>query len=441
MHQENPIINGHITKALISISMPLLASMVLQSLFHLVDTFWVGKISADAVAAVSTVFPFIFILISLSLGLSVGLAALIAYSYGKKDLKKVSSVINNAMIIGVFLSIFYVVIGFIFGKEILVLIGARTFLAEALSYFNPFLVGTPILVLSFICQGIWRGMGKTKVIMNSMIVANILNFFLDPLFIFVFNWGISGVSWATVISRTFATLILLWPLIKKNTIRLHVSPTFDRSVIKQLAYFGAPFAFVRILEAVSWSFIIKLLSDFGSPVLAAYGIVFRLEGFIVLPIAGFSSGLITVISQNLGAGKIKRARKSVFITLVLGVLLSLVLGLVIIAAPSPWIKVFNTNPEVVEHGSRFLTLSALFFVFIAAEEIFKSAFQGFGALKVVMVMSIVKSILRILLSLILRVPFQMIGVWYGYLLSIALVSFIDFFIFLKLKENIKVFEH
>ena len=429
MKKHNPyILSGSISKGVLSLSAPIVFTMFFHSLLNIVDTFWVGKISALAVAAVSISWPIVFILIALAAGISTGANALVARFVGSKDLPSASLAAKNSIYIGVTLSLILTVFGLLLLKPLFIFLGASgELLSEALSYARIFFYGTIFHVIMFIFGSILRGEGDTKTPMRIGVAINVVNMILDPLFILVLGLGVAGAALATTISAIIGCVFYLrYILADKAIVKIDFKKLeFSKKLSYEVLFIGVPASLRNVVNAIGVFFTIKVVAVYGAAAVAAYGIAFRVESFGVLPVVAIALATMTMVGQNLGAENFSRAKTSGWISASLGAGLMAGFGLLVFAFASEIVKIFNTETEVVRIGAEVLKIKSPAFLFSALIMSLGSAFQAFGKSHY----SLIITILRVTLMLILIYWFNdlygLVGVWWGIVLSGVLSGLIN----------------
>lgn len=414
------ILQGSLTKGLIKLSGPVVLAMFFSSLLNIVDTFWVGKISALAVAAVSMSWPIIFILIALSAGISTGCNALVAKYFGAKDVGKAAVVAQNSLVLGFFMALVLTIVGVFVNPWLFKFLGAEgeTFFA-ALDYANIIFYGTIFLVITFVLSAVLRGEGDSKTPMKIGIGVNVLNMILDPIFIFWFGWGIRGVAWATTLSSLVGVLLYILYFVQgKSVIPLRFKNIIiDRKIIYDILFIGIPASLRNVANAIGVFFTIKIVAWHGIAAVAAYGIAFRIESFGVLPVVAVALSTITMVGQNLGANQFDRAKKSGWASVGLGALMMAVFGFFVFIFSQTIVAIFNNDAEVVKIGQEVLMIKSPAFLFSAVILILGSAFQAFGKSHYSLVLTVVRVALMISLAYWFNSIWGLVGVWWAITLS------------------------
>jgi putative MATE family efflux protein len=386
--KQQEFTSGSIRRAIFMLAVPMILEMLMESVFALVDIMYVSQVSVNAVATVGLTESVITLIYAVAIGLSIAATAIVARRVGEKDLKGASNAAVQVIFLGVFVAIIISVIGIMYPKEILQLMGGSPdLIEEGYGYTKVLLGGNITIMLLFLINAIFRGTGEASISMWTLILSNGLNLILDPLFIFGFGpipaYGVEGAAIATTIGRGTAVLFQLAILfygyskikigIKDIIVRVSVMLNLIKVSIGGIGQF--------LIGTSSWVFLMRIISEFGSEVLAGYTIAIRVMLFTLMPAWGMSSAAASLVGQNLGAKKPDRAEKSVWLTSKYSaIFMGAVSILYLIFAPQI-IKVFNNTEDVVKYGSLCLRILTAPFIFYGFGMIVLNAFNGAGDTK------------------------------------------------------------
>ncbi|SJZ37462.1 MATE family efflux transporter [Selenihalanaerobacter shriftii] len=440
IQNNNHIIEGEILSSLLKLSIPTILAQLMQTVYNLADTLWLGRFGANAVAAISVGFPLVFLLISFAGGITLAGTTLVAQYKGAGDQEMVNKTASQLLSFLLLISFGIMVIGLLFNKDFLILMGTpNDILNDAVGYLNIIFMGLPLIFMSFIFSSTLRGSGNTVTPMKLMIMSVIINIILDPFLIF--GWsifpelGVKGAAIATVFSRLISSSVALYYLVKGNKgIKLRVKymiPTL--AFIKKVTYLGMPSAIEQSARSIGQIVMTGIVTGYGSLAVAAFGIGNRILSVAILPTRGFSSGATTMVGQNLGANQEARADKSGLISVGINSVGMILLGIVVYFFSGDIIQIFNDNSEVVLIGSEYLKFLSFSFIFIGTMFIVNGIFRGAGNTVLPMVFSLVSLlVLRVPLATILaKFKFGLSGVWWAILISnlvSGLVAFIWFLV-------------
>ena len=386
--KEQEFTTGSIRRAVFMLSIPMIMEMLMESIFALVDIMYVSKVSVNAVATIGLTESVITLVYAVAIGLSMAATAIVARRVGEKDLKGASNAAVQVIFLGVFVAAIISVIGIIYPKEILELMGGEPdLITEGYGYTQVLMGGNITIMLLFLINAIFRGAGNASVAMWTLVLSNGLNIILDPVFIFGFGaipaFGVEGAAIATTIGRGTAVLFQLGILffghskIKINIKDLVIQVNVMLNLIKvSLGGIGQ-----FLIGTSSWVFLMRIMSEFGSEVLAGYTIAIRVMMFTLMPAWGMSNAAATLVGQNLGAKKPDRAEQSVWKT---GKYSAIFMGFVsifyLVFAPQI-IVLFNTTPNVIKYGSLCLRVIAAGYIFYGYGMVVINAFNGAGDTK------------------------------------------------------------
>jgi len=386
--KQNNFTSGSIRKAIFMLSIPMILEMLMESIFALVDIAYVSQVSVNAVATIGLTESVITLVYAIAIGLSMAATAVVARRIGAKDIEGAKEAAVQAIFLGILLAIGIGIIGFIYAKDILALMGAEEdLIAEGYGYTKWLIGGNITILLLFLINAIFRGAGNASVAMWTLVLSNGLNIILDPFFIFgwgpIPEFGVMGAAIATNIGRGTAVLFQLgilffgWSAIvikfKDMVIRTKVMLNLIRVSLGGIAQF--------FIGTSSWVFLMRIMSEFGSEVLAGYTIAIRVILFTLMPAWGMSNAAATLVGQNLGAQQPERAETSVWKTGKYNAYFMLLVSIVYLVFATQIITWFNTTPSVVENGSLCLRIIALGYIFYAYGMVVTNAFNGAGDTK------------------------------------------------------------
>ncbi len=388
---------GPIIKALISLSIPIVFANILQTAYQLVDTFWVGRLGAEAVAAVSLSFPFLFLLISLAGGLAIAGTIMVSQYKGKGDIEQVDYISAQTLMMMFIVGIIVSIIGYFLSAPLMHFMGAEgDVLPAATSYLQISFVGLVFMFGFFIYQSLMRGVGDVKTPLFIVFGTVLLNLVLDPLFILGWGpipaYGVTGAALATIGTQGLATIIGIALLMSgKQGIHLKASNMKpDFSLMKKMFSLGFPASISQSARALGMMLMTFLVASFGTVVVASYGIGGRILSFIIIPAVGLAMATSTLVGQNIGAGKIDRAAKiSKTSSLISFALLSAVGVLVFLFAEPLTAAFIPDDTEVIQSGSQFVKIMALTFGFIGIQQTINGTLMGSGNTKMSMILSLI----------------------------------------------------
>lgn len=438
---ERNFTSGSINKAIVYLSIPMILEMVMESLFALVDTIFVSKISTEAVATVGLTESVITLVYSIGIGLSMAATAMVARRIGEGKPEEAAEAGAQSIIIALIVALIIGVPGVVFAEDILRLMGAdEKVISTGVGYTRILMGSNVVIMLLFLLNGIFRGAGDAYLAMRSLWVANILNIILDPLFIFGIGpfpeMGVQGAAVATTIGRSVGVIYQLHLLFgKKGVIKLEKKHfVVVWKVIKKLLDVAATGTGQFLISSASWIFLMRIISLFGSEAIAGYTIAIRLIIFTILPSWGLANAAATLVGQNLGAGKPERAEKSVWAAAYYNMLFLLSVSIIYFIMAPYILPFFDPNPEVIQAGVLSLRVICVGYVFFAYGMVISQAFNGAGDTRTPTLINLICFwLIQIPLGYLLAVPlgFKLAGVCAAIGISETILALIAIYLFKK----------
>jgi putative MATE family efflux protein len=428
---------GSILKSLIALSVPIIGANLLQTAYQLTDTFWVGRVGAEGIAAVSLSFPIIFLMISLGGGLAIAGTILVAHNKGKEDYEQIDHISAQTLLMVVVVSIILSTIGFFAASPLMHLVGAdANVLPMAVSYLQITFIGMVFLFSYFVFQSLMRGVGDVKTPLLIVLGTVLLNFILDPVLIMGWGsipaYGVTGAAMATIGTQGLAAIVGLSMLFSgKYGIHLklkHLKPDF--SLMKKMFLLGFPSSIEQSLRALVMVVMSMLVASFGTMTLAAYGVGGRIMSMVFIPAMGLSMATSTLVGQNIGAQKVERAEKIVNISAALAFGILTGVGLMLFFAAPSLVSVFIPGDiDVIESATRFVRTFSWALGFTGLTFTITGAFTGSGNTMHSMIISLIGLwILQFPLAYILsqNTTLGASGIWWAFPISDGLISIIAY---------------
>lgn len=385
---EKNFTSGSINRAIFMLSIPMIAEMLMESLFAVVDIYFVGKVSVNAIATVALTESVIMIVYAISIGFSMAATAMVARRIGEKKPEEAVNAAVQAIFITIFTSLIFSVVGIFFAKDILTLMGGeKDLVEEGYRYTMIMLAGNVTIMLLFLINAIFRGAGDASIAMRILIVSNGLNIILDPILIFGLGpipaFGIEGAAIATTIGRGVGVAYQLMVLTgTKGIIQVKIQHLkVQWNIIWRIVKISVGGIGQYMIGTLSWLFLVRISAVFGAEVLAGYAIAFRIIMFTILPSWGLSNAAATLVGQNLGAGHPDRAEKSVWQCAIYNVIFLGLISVVFIAWAEEFVMIFSSETEVVKYGSLALRIISCGYIFFAYGMVIGQAFNGAGDTK------------------------------------------------------------
>ena len=427
------ITEGSLIRPLFHLAWPIVVIQLLQVMYNVVDTLYLGQLSAEAVGAISLAFPLIFLLIAVAGGFTTAGAILVAQYTGAKGDRSAGLVAGQTIFTVSLLSVVIGIGGYFYTRPALELLPsdadtAATVIPLAADYMEVIFAGIPLMFGFFVFSALMRGYGDTRTPMVVMLVSVLLNVVLDPFLIFgfaenpLFGWlagvpvvaaldpvalqstlfaateftgyGIEGAAIATIFSRGVATAIGIWVLFGTDqgpAVTLgHLAP--DPSFIRDIVQLGLPSSVEQTTSALAMITLTAMVVTFSPPVVAAYGLGNRLISLVFLPAMGLGRAIDTMVGQNLGADRADRAARSVKLAASVGAGVMFLVAVVAVAFTEPIVGAFIGDvpdaPATIAYAADYVEIRSVEFAFIGVSQVILGAFRGAGNTKTAMVISI-----------------------------------------------------
>ena len=359
------LLNEKIPTLVRKLAVPASVGTLFQTLYNIVDTFFAGKISPDALSALSKSFPMYFIIVATSIGVTIAGTSLIGNSIGENDKKKILYYFSNIIYFGIFISVLLTLFGLFFSETVFLLMGSSNKVTSlGLEYTNIIFSGTILFILVVAFNSLLHAEGDTKTYRNALILSFFLNIILNPILIFGFlfipAFGVKGIGIATIISQILSFLIIFYKVIKNKRIRemsreylsikfVYIKDIFFQSMPISLAICGYSIASAIIFAYVGLS---------GEAAAAGYGAATRIEQVVLLPVLGINTAIISIIAQNYGAGKYERIKESYYTAIKYALIIMILSGIFIFLTSGIIPTFFSDSLEVNHFGKKYLQISA-----------------------------------------------------------------------------------
>lgn len=425
MNRTKSLTEGPILNTIITLAIPIIFANILQTAYQLTDTFWVGRLGTEAIAAVSISFPIIFLIISLGAGIAIAGTILVAQYKGKQEQKAVNHITLQTLMMVIIISIILATIGYFLSPFFIKIMGAEpSVYASAVSYLKVSFIGMVFVFTYMVFQSLMRGVGDVKTPVYIVLGTVLLNLFLDPLFIFGYGivpgYGVAGAAIATIFTQALAAVIGIFILINgKFQIQLNlrdIKPDFP--LIKKMFWLGLPASIEQSTRALGMTIMTILVASFGTLALAAYGIGGRILSFIIIPAMGLSMATSTLVGQNMGAGNIDRVDQIIKYSMRAGFIVLTIVGIFAFIFAQYLATFFIPGElETIASSALFIKIMALSFGFVGIQMAINGAFRGSGNTMLSMVLSIISLwVLRFPLAYILskHTALLEVGIWIAF---------------------------
>jgi MATE family, multidrug efflux pump len=385
MGTQQDFTEGSLGRAILLLAAPMVLEMCMESLFGVVDVFWVARLGADAITTVGLTETVLTLLFAVALGLSMAATAMVARRIGEKDEAAAGVVAAQALAVGLIVSTVTGVLGFFFAPHLLGLMGASdNVIRIGANYTRVILSGSVTIFMIFLINAVFRGAGDATTAMRALWIANAVNICLNPFLIFGIGpfprMGVTGSAVGTTIGRGVGVLFQLWMLTSgRGRVRVRRSQMrLDFEVMMRLVRLSLGGTFQYLVQMASWIGVVRIMSAFGSAAVAANTLGIRIVVFAILPSWGMSNAAATLVGQNLGAGKPERAERAVWRTGFYNMLFLGAVGVVFITFAGPIVRVFTSDPAVVPLAIDCLRYLSYGYISYAYGMVVVAGFNGAG---------------------------------------------------------------
>ena len=428
------------------LAVPASVGTLFQTLYTIVDTFYAGKISPEALSALSKSFPIYFLIIATSIGVTVAGTSLIGSSIGEKNEKNVLSYFGNVIIYSIIISIVVSILGFVFGEKIFLLMNSsQEVTILGLEYINVIFLGTILFILVVALNSFLHAEGDTKTYRNVLIFSFFLNIILNPIFIFGFLFipplGITGIGIATLIAQFVSLLVILIKILNNQRIKQITLDHFKAKFffLKNIFFQSMPITIAILGYSIAATVVFTYVGLFGEYAVAGYGSATRIEQVVLLPILGINTAIISIIAQNIGAKYYDRVEQSYFTSIKYGLFIMLIAGVVIFISADIVPKFFSSNPDVIMHGSMYLKISAFILpaypIFFLSNGFFMALKKSEKAMVNNIARNVIVPVLSFYIAKYLNADFKtFFYIWaiFQWLISLILLFYVKYYIKHKL---------
>ncbi|WP_075535939.1 MATE family efflux transporter [Candidatus Pelagibacter communis] len=428
------------------LAVPASVGTLFQTLYTIVDTFYAGKISPEALSALSKSFPIYFLIIATSIGVTVAGTSLIGSSIGEKNEKNVLGYFGNVIIYSIIVSVVVSILGFAFGEKIFFLMNSsQEVTILGLEYINVIFLGTILFILVVALNSFLHAEGDTKTYRNVLIFSFFLNIILNPIFIFGFLFipplGITGIGIATLIAQFVSLLVILIKILNNQRIKQITIDHFKAKFffLKNIFFQSMPITIAILGYSIAATIVFTYVGLFGEYAVAGYGSATRIEQVVLLPILGINTAIISIIAQNIGAKYYDRVEQSYFISIKYGLFIMIIAGVVIFLSAEIVPKFFSSNPDVIMHGSMYLKISAFILpaypIFFLSNGFFMALKKSEKAMVNNIARNIIVPVLSFYIAKYLNADFKtFFYIWaiFQWLISLILLFYVKYYIKHKL---------
>ena len=433
-----------VNKLLISMSLPIMISMLVQALYNIVDSIFVAQLSENALTAVSLAFPMQSLMIAAATGIGVGINALLSRSLGEKAFDRA----NRAAINGIFVELAACVIFMILGLTITqtfyeVQVGKGEITDLGVEYLSIVTVFSLGIFMQIACERLLQATGKTVYTMCTQGLGAIINIIFDPILIFGLcgapKMGIAGAAVATVLGQFVAAILALILNIKKNH-EIHITLKGfrpDGHIIRTILAVGIPSMIMQAIGSVMVFCFNKILNGFSSTAVAVFGVYFKLNSFVFMPVFGLNNGMVPIIAYNYGAHSRERMTKTIKYSVCYAVAI-MIIGLAVIQIfPDKLLELFNASETMMSMGITALRIISLSFCFAGVCIVFSSVFQALGKGVISMLVSFVRQLVILLpAAYLLSLLGDVNLVWWSFIIAEVITVVFSSFMYMRVYNKI-----
>lgn len=422
--------SGSIWKQLLLFTIPLLLGNLLQQLYNAFDAIVVGNyVGPEALAAVGSSGPLINMIIAFFMGMSMGTSVLVSQTFGAKDYETLHAGVHTGITLAIVLGVLLSAIGV--GISPLILRWMQTpeeILDSSVLYLRIYFSGLLFLTIYNMGTAILTAMGDAKRPLYFLALSAVLNITLNLLFVVVFHMGIAGVAWSTVIAQAIsAALVIITLLRTKGVHRLVLREIrFLPEVGKRIARVGLPGGIQSAIISCSNIIVQAYINGLGAAVVAGYSASSKLDGFIMLPVQTIAMAVTTFVGQNLGAGKVERARRGTRVSILMGLCISIALSILVLLFGQTLLMIFTPDQEVLAHGFAFMRVFVPFYFLLCFTQIIPGALRGAGDVRTATVTCIASfvGVRQIYLFFVTKVHYTIEAVSLGYPLTWGIAAIV-----------------
>ena len=407
-NESGLMIEGSIYKKILLFSIPLLLGNFFQLMYNTIDSFVVGNyVGSVALASVGSSTPIINFMIAFFQGLATGAGVVVSKYYGARNLDKIEKSVHTFIVFSFLFGMFLTVLGYYISPYLLDWMDTPLDSFDgANTYLKIYFLGNVFVTLYNAGTGILQSVGNARTPLIILIISSIVNVFLDLFFVKTLQMGVAGAALATIICQCFSMVFVLFILCKNKTeYQIHFNKLkVDSKTLKEIVHIGIPTGLQGMVVSVSNVVVMYYINGFGSATVAGFSSANKFDNFLGLPVNSFALAITTFISQNLGAKKYERVKKGVRITLVMGLVTVIVLGLIVFLFAKECIGLFASDEDVIEAGAKCIRVMCPFYFALCFHQIYSGVLRASGRSVVPMLTSIISFVVirQIFLAIVLK---------------------------------------
>lgn len=433
--QREAILKGNMYRVIISLSLPIMLNNLIQTVYNFTDAYFVSRIGGTQVAALTFVWPIIFLVLAFGMGIGIAGTAMISQYIGGDNMDSAEETAGQILSFSLIISLVLGIIGYLASPYIIKLMGASGELfSESNNYLKIIFMCSPFIFMTFSYSSIKNAEGDTFSPMIISLISVVINIILDPIFIFVFDLGIIGAGYATLLARMISTIIIIFKLFKRNQgIKIKIKNLYlTSSIIKEIVKIGLPASMGHSITAFGFVILNMLVVKFGTDTLAALGIGNRINSVLFMPAMGIGNAVTSIAGQNIGANNYSRVKETVIKSSILSLVYSIIGTGTLILTKTSIARFFTDNPVILSKSTHYLLFVALSVPFMGIFWILLGLFQGSGHTVLSMTLSLSRLwAIRLPGIFILSRFFSMSeeAIWYSIFFSNVIISFVAVIIY------------
>ncbi len=433
----------NILSLIFKMSLPIIISMVINGLYNIVDSFFVAKVSENAMTAISLVYPIQYLPSAFGIGFGVAIASLTGFYLGAGDKENAEYSATKGVIIAIIHGVIIALLSITFVKPFLKLFTTdEEIIKDGLEYFYIVASFAPCVTVSMALEKILQSQGKMIITMLAMAVGAVVNIILDPVFIFVFDMGVKGAAIATGISLFVGLLTYIIIFLKINLdLKLNFKAKGDKKIIKKLYSVGISSSLNLALPSFMIIALNAILSGFDSSYVLVLGVYYKLQTFLYFILSGLVQGIRPLVSYNEGAHEYERVNKIVLYSLIISIIVMVLGTILFLSIPDKFISLFTNNSVTIDRGEEALRIISLGFIVSSFSYIISGVFEALSKGLPSLIISLIRYLFIIIPALVLSMSFDAKGVWMSFPITeftafvISIILYI--FVFVKRKKVIQ----
>ncbi|MDA7816571.1 MATE family efflux transporter [Sulfurimonas sp.] len=406
---------GDIKQHMLKLAVPAVVGYLFHTIFNVTDTYFAGTISTNDLAALSLSASVFFMLLAIAIGMSEAVTSLVGNALGEKDTQKAQSTTLNAIVFAVLLSVVLSIFGLVSIPYLVNALGDPSYFTQTLDYLNPILYGVVFFIGSFFLNALLNSIGDTKSFRNILIFTAFLNIFLDYMFVEYFEFGVTGIAYATIICEIIIMSYLFYKVQRTKLWSGFENFTYDGTIIKELLKQGFPPSINMFMMAFGMYIITYFVAPFGKEAVAAFGIGMRIEQIFLMPVVGLNIATLAIVSQNNGAKAYERISPTLHVAIKYGWMISTAGVMSFLLFAEYFASLLTSDVLVIEQTALYLRVSGLASYGFVVIFMYIAMLQGIAKPAVIFPVSIYRQVVApiIVFTLLAMFGFGILSMWVG----------------------------